>query len=296
MDYIRNSVYPFLKTVQLSDIVDILIVAIIIYNIIKHFRKTRAAQLLKGIAIILGLTYISEWLHLNVISFILENTMQVGFIALIIIFQPELRRGLEHMGRSKFGKWFTVEKEDVTDVAGEVCKAAENLAESHTGALIVFERETILDDLLTGGTLIGAKITSELLENIFVPNTPLHDGAVIIRDDKIFKASCVLPLSGNKDLSNELGTRHRAALGISEQADCVCLVVSEETGKISVMQNGSMMRNLSVNSLYKLLKKVLAPKEDVGTNVKKNIDYFKSQKRSRRKKDKKTEEQEESKG
>lgn len=295
MDFIRNTVYPFLKTIQLSDIVDILIVAVIIYNIIKHFRKTRAAQLLKGIAIIFCLTYISEWLHLNVISFILENTMQVGFIALIIIFQPELRRGLEHMGRSKFGKWFSVEKEDATDVAGEVCKAAENLAESHTGALVVFERDTVLDDLLTGGTLIGAKVTGELLENIFVPNTPLHDGAVIIRDDKIHKASCVLPLSANKDLSNELGTRHRAALGISEQADCVCLVVSEETGKISVMQNGNMMRNLSVNSLYKLLNKVLAPKEDVGTNVKKNLDLLKSQKRGKKKKEEKQEEQENSK-
>ena len=173
--------------------------------------------------------------------------------------------------------------------------AAENLAESHTGALVVFERETVLDDLLTGGTVIGAKVTSELLENIFVPNTPLHDGAVIIPDHKIQKASCVLPLSANKDLSNELGTRHRAALGISEQADCVCLVVSEETGKISVMLNGNMMRNLSVNSLYKLLNKVLAPKDDVSTNVKKNIDHFKSQKRSRKKKDEKSEKQNKSK-
>ena len=128
-----------------------------------------------------------------------------------------------------------------------------------------------------------------------MPNTPLHDGAVIIRDDKIHKASCVLPLSANKDLSNELGTRHRAALGISEQADCVCLVVSEETGKISVMQNGNMMRNLSVNSLYKLLNKVLAPKEDVGTNVKKNLDLLKSQKRGKKKKEEKQEEQENSK-
>lgn len=292
MDYLQNTVYPFFKTVQLSDIADILIVAIVIYNIIKHFRKTRAAQLLKGIAIILGLTYLSVWLRLNVISFILENTMQVGFIALIIIFQPELRRGLEHMGRSKFGKWFSVEKEEIADVAGEVCKAAGNLAESHTGALIVFERDTILDDLLTGGTVIGAKVTGELLENIFVPNTPLHDGAVIVREHKIHKASCVLPLSENKDLSNELGTRHRAALGISEQADCLCLVVSEETGKISVMENGNMIRNLSVRSLYKLLDKVLTPKEDVSTNVKKNLGHLKPSKRNGKSKDEKQSEQE----
>ncbi len=288
MDFIQNQIYPFFRTVQLSDMVDILIVAIVIYNIIKHFRNTRAAQLLKGIAIIFGLTYIAEWLQLNVISFILENTMQVGFIALIIIFQPELRRGLEHMGRSKFGKWFSVEKEEVPDVVGEVCKAAENMKKSQIGALIVFERETILDDFLTGGTIIGATVSAELIENIFVPNTPLHDGAVIVRDNKIYKASCVLPLSGNKNLSTELGTRHRAALGITEQTDCVCLVVSEETGKISVMESGNMVRNLSVNSLYQLLQGVLTPKEDMSTSVKKNFDHLKLQKM--RKKEKRTEE------
>ena len=288
MDFIQNQIYPFFRTVQLSDMVDILIVAIVIYNIIKHFRNTRAAQLLKGIAIIFGLTYIAEWLQLNVISFILENTMQVGFIALIIIFQPELRRGLEHMGRSKFGKWFSVEKEEVPDVVGEVCKAADNMKKSKTGALVVFEKETILDDFLTGGTIIGATVSAELIENIFVPNTPLHDGAVIIRDDKIYKASCVLPLSGNKNLSTELGTRHRAALGITEQTDCVCLVVSEETGKISVMESGNMVRNLSVNSLYQLLQGVLTPKEDMSTSVKKNFDHLKLQKM--RKKEKRTEE------
>jgi len=278
VDFIRNNVFPFFKTVQLSDIVDIIIVAVIIYQIIKHFRNTRAAQLLKGIAIILVITYISEWLNLNMISFILESTMQVGFIALVIIFQPELRRGLEHMGRSKFGRWFTVEKADKMDVANEVSKAAENLSRSRTGALIVFERDTVLDDLLTGGTFMGARLSSELIENIFVPNTPLHDGAVVVRDGKIHRASCVLPLSGNKDLSSEMGTRHRAALGISEQSDCVCLVVSEETGKISVASRGNMMRNLSVNTLYEYLTKALAPKDDMGANVKKNLDILKNQK------------------
>ena len=292
MDFFTNTVYPFIKTIQLSDIVDVLIVAVAIYYIIKHFRNTRAAQLLKGIAIILGITYISEWMHLNVISFILEHTMQVGFIALIIIFQPELRRGLEHMGRSKFGKWFSVTREDGTNVVDEVCKAAEQLSKSRTGALIVFERETLLDELLTGGTPIGAAVSEELLENIFVPNTPLHDGAVLIRDNKIEKASCVLPLSSNKDLSNELGTRHRAALGISEQSDCVSLVVSEETGKISVMQNGSMLRNLSIASLYQLLNKVLAPKDDMSSNVKKNLDSLKLSKLMKKKSDKEEETQE----
>ena len=285
MEYIKNSILPFFKTVQLSDIVDILIVAVIIYNIIKHFRNTRAAQLLKGIAIVLGITYISEWLNLNVISFILENAIQVGFIALIIIFQPEIRRALEHMGRSKFGKWFSIESADFSDIAGEVSKACENMSRSKTGALIVFEMDTILDDMLTGGTKIGALVTAELLENIFVPNTPLHDGAVVIRNDTIYKASCVLPLSSNKDLSSELGTRHRAGLGITEQSDCVCVAVSEETGKISVMKGGNMMRNLTPASLYKYLAKVLAPKDDIGKNVKKNLSNTLSKKRKNDKAD-----------
>ncbi len=283
----------FIKTIQISDIIDILIVAVIIYTIIKHFRKTRAAQLLKGIGVILAITYLAEWLNLNVISFILETVMQVGFIVLAIIFQPELRRALEHMGRSKFGKWFSVEKNENADTYESVAEAAGHMSKSRTGALIVFERETILDDLLTGGTPIGASVSSELLENIFVPNTPLHDGAVIIRDDKIYKASCVLPLSANKDLSNELGTRHRAALGISEQSDCISLVVSEETGKISVMQGGDMIRNLSPESLYKLLSKVLSPKDDLSTNMKKNFDSLKSHAINKFKSSKKKDEGEE---
>lgn len=275
IDYFHNTVIPFIRTIQISDIVDIAIVAVAVYYLIKHFRNTRAAQLLKGIAIILVITFMAEWLRLNVISFILESTMQVGLIALIIIFQPELRRGLEHMGRSKFGKWFSVEKDEKTDIVPEICQAAKNLSASRTGALIVFERGTVLDDFLTGGTVIGATVTAELLENIFVPNTPLHDGAVLIRDGKIHQASCVLPLSSNEDLSNELGTRHRAALGISEQSDCVSLVVSEETGKISVMKNGDMIRNLSENSLYKLLTALLLPKEEPN-GVKKNLEFFKA--------------------
>ena len=283
----------FIKTIQISDIIDILIVATIIYTIIKHFRKTRAAQLLKGIGVILAITYLAEWLNLNVISFILETVMQVGFIVLAVIFQPELRRALEHMGRSKFGKWFTVEKVERTETYQAAAEAAARMSKSKTGALIVFERETILDDLLTGGTPIDARVSSELLENIFVPNTPLHDGAVIIRDDKIYKASCVLPLSANKDLSNELGTRHRAALGISEQSDCISLAVSEETGKISVMQGGDMIRNLSPEALYKLLEKVLAPKDYFGTTMKKNFDSLKIQTLKKFKNTKKKDETEE---
>lgn len=275
MDFLQNNVLPFLRTIRVTDIIDIAIVAVVIYYIIKHFRKTRAAQLIKGIAIIFVVTYLAEWLHLNVISYVLGNVIQIGFIALVIIFQPELRRALEHVGRSKFGAWFTDEKSEHQDLVAEVVRAAESMSKTNTGALMVFEKDVSLDDLLTGGTSINADVTSELLENIFVHNTPLHDGAVIIRNGKIYKAACVLPLSSNRDLSKECGTRHRAALGISEQSDCVSLVVSEETGKISVMNKGNMIRNLSISSLSELLTRALEPKDDVPENVKRNIDIIK---------------------
>ncbi len=277
VSFLQNQVLPFLATVRISDIIDILIVAVVIYAIIKGFRKTRAAQLIKGIGVFLVVTYLADWLQLNMISFFLDSLIQIGFIAIIIIFQPELRRGLEHVGRSKFGKWFTTDEIDYTDMISEVIRASENMSKTNTGALIVFEKEAPLDDLLTGGTLINADVSSELLENVFVHNTPLHDGAVIIKNSKIYKASCVLPLSSNKDLSKECGTRHRAALGISEQSDCVSLVVSEETGKISVMHKGNMIRNLSIMNLSELLVKLLQPKEDVSENVKKNVDFIKEQ-------------------
>ena len=278
MKILTESILPFLMTVRITDIIDILIVAVAIYYLIKHFRKTRVAQLMKGIGIVLVVAYLAQWLQLNVISFVMGNVIQIGLIAVIIIFQPELRRALEHVGRSKFSSWFSEDKSDYTDLVSEVCRASENMSKTNTGALIVFERSTSLDDLLTGGTPINADVTSELLENIFVHNTPLHDGAVIIKNGKIYKAACVLPLSSNRDLSNECGTRHRAGLGISEQSDCVSLVVSEETGKISVMNKGNMLRNLSVANLGELLVKILEPKEDVPVNVKKNIGFFMLQK------------------
>lgn len=275
MNFLTEKVLPFLATIRIGDIIDIAIVAVAIYALMKSFRKTRVAQLIKGIGVILVITYLAEWLQLNMISFVLGNVLQIGFIALVIIFQPELRRALEHMGRTKFRSWFTDEKSDHTDLVAEVCRAAESMSKTNTGALIVFAKNGSLDDLLTGGTLINADVSGELLENIFVVNTPLHDGAVVIRDGKIYKAACVLPLSSNRDLSKECGTRHRAALGISEQSDCVSLVVSEETGRISVMHRGNMIRNLSPGNLNDLLMKALEPSDEIPENMKKNIDFIK---------------------
>lgn len=262
-DFISSHILPFVRSVRITDVLDILLVAFLIYNAMKFIRKTRAAQLIKGIAVILVFMYLSQWLQFNVVHFILANTIQVGITALLIVFQPELRRALEHVGRTKFAEIFYKENTAIeNDILDEVCIAAAALSKSKTGALIVFERRTMLSDMLTGGTVINSEISSEILENIFVPNTPLHDGAVIITDGKITKAATVLPLCNNKNLSKEFGTRHRAALGISEMSDAVALVVSEETGKISVALNGDMLRNLSVSSLSTLLGKLIDNSED----------------------------------
>ena len=259
MNVFKSYIYPFIASIRISDCIDIIIVAFAVYTLMKFVRKTRAAQLLKGIGILLIIMIVSDWLRLSVVHYILINTMQIGATALLIIFQPELRRGLEHMGRSKFGNLFTAEEiHETADLIDETCVAVASLSKSKTGALMVFERKNIIDEYLTGGTSINAVISSELVENIFVPNTPLHDGAVIVRNERLHTASAVLPLSSNKNLSNELGTRHRAALGITETSDSVALVVSEETGKISVAVGGEMIRNLSISALSKLLNKLLA--------------------------------------
>lgn len=261
--FISSQVLPFFRSIRITDVLDILLVAFLIYHATKLIRKTRAAQLIKGIVVILVVMYLSEWLQFNVVHFILANTIQVGITALLIVFQPELRRALEHVGRSKFYTFFNKDTDLMeNDLIDEICIAASSLSKSKTGALIVFERGTHLADLLTGGTVINSEITSEILENIFVPNTPLHDGAVIISGGKIHKAATVLPLCSNKNLSKEFGTRHRAALGISEVSDSVALVVSEETGKISVAVNGDMLRNLSISSLSSLLGKLLENGDD----------------------------------
>ena len=189
--------------------------------------------------------------------------MQVGFIALFVVFQPELRRALEKMGRSKFGKVLTFEEYDTeeknTHTVNQLCQAVSNLSEHRIGALIILERTTKIGDIIRTGVTLDAEISAELLINIFVPNTPLHDGAVIIRDNRITAAACFLPLTQNNELNIELGTRHRAAIGITETSDCVALVVSEETGKISLALEGTLTRNLTVESLQRALTRILSP-------------------------------------
>ncbi len=250
----------FLSTIRLTDILDVLIVAYLIYKIIGYFKETRAFQLIKGIVVLLVFMQVSQFLHLDTIHFLLRNTMQVGVIALVVIFQPELRRALTKIGNRKF-YLFGMDENEVKSkteyVVGQVTAACEMLARQRIGALIVFQQDTILGDIVRTGIHIGSEVSSELLVNIFIPNTPLHDGAVIIGENKIKAAACFLPLSQNENLSQELGTRHRAGLGITESSDAVSVIVSEETGRISMAINGTLTRNVAAETLQKALIKIL---------------------------------------
>lgn len=257
-DFIQNF-GRLMSTVRFADIVDIGIVAFVVYQAIKLVRETRAVQLVKGILVLVILLQLSSWLGLNTIQYILQNTMQLGFFALLIIFQPELRSVLEKMGRGAGGKilnFYGKEEADINSI-DEIVRAVGELSKTKTGALICMQRITRLGDVIETGTPLNSEISAELLINIFVPNTPLHDGAVIIGFNKILAAACFLPLTKNNDLSKELGTRHRAAIGLSENSDALIIVVSEETGKISIALNGSLTRNLTVESLKKALLKTI---------------------------------------
>lgn len=261
MESIINYITRFLQVLKLSDLVDVIILAIIIYQLTKILRETRAIQLLKGIALLFLVLLVSDWLNLNALNYVLGNTMQAGLFAIVVIFQPELRNMLERMGRSKAGRIIDVfsgatAQDKTMHVIDELCDAAADLSRTKTGALIVIERETKLGDVIRTGSIVNADMSAALLENIFVPNTPLHDGAVIVRGDRIYTAGCLLPLTSNPNLSHELGTRHRAALGISEASDAMVIVVSEETGKISIAINGTLTRNLDRDSLHRALGRV----------------------------------------
>lgn len=255
----------FLKYAQIlriNDIIDIFIVAVIVYYLIKIVRETRAMQLVKGLIVFMIMFVLSNALRLTALNYILGTTLQFGVFALIVIFQPELRNILERLGRIKVDNIINLSTNNdsgsrLETAIAETAEAAAHMSASRIGALMVFECETRLGEYISTGTLLNAKLSAQLLENIFVPNTPLHDGAVIMRGDKILTAGCLLPLTASTNLSKELGTRHRAAIGLSEVTDAVIIVVSEETGKISIARNGSLTRNLTEESLKKALTKIL---------------------------------------
>lgn len=251
-------------SIRPTDILDIAIVAFIIYKLIGFIQETRAQQLVKGLLVLLFVFFLSDILKLYTLNWILKSTLTMGIIALVVVFQPELRRGLEYVGRSKLVKspFSHVDKEKAKEITAEFLKAIDYCSNSRTGALIVIERDVPLNDYAETGTTLEADISAQMLENIFYVGAPLHDGAVIIRGDKIFAAGCVLTLTNNKELNKHLGTRHRAGIGITECSDAITLIVSEETGVISVAEGGTLTRFLDLKAVEKLLLNVYLANSD----------------------------------
>lgn len=251
-----------IKNISIWSILDILVVAYIFYKGYILIKETRAEQLFKGIIFLLLLFPISYVLKLDMLNFILNKTFTIGLLSIVIIFQPEIRRVLEHLGRSAFDeKHIDMTKEIRNESVNEIVNAVDNLAKSKTGALIAIEQSTGLGEVLASGTIIDAKISSALLENIFVVNTPLHDGATIIRRGRIHASGCVLPLTSNNDINKKLGTRHRAAIGLSENSDALVIIVSEETGVISLAVNGRLSRNYDKDRLRNVILKIMDNRE-----------------------------------
>jgi diadenylate cyclase len=237
-------------------LLDIVVVSYIIYRVLLLIRNTRAEQLLKGLLVLLIISTASRYLGLDALRWLMDKTWTLLFVALPVVFQPELRRALESLGRGTFGRggFFQPSSDKAEEEAvAELVEATRELSRTRTGALVVFERETGLGEYLESGTALGSAVSRQLLLNIFTPNTPLHDGAVIIRQGRIERAACFLPLSDRLDVDRMLGTRHRAAIGITEVSDAVAVIVSEETGMISLTEDGQIIRRLSPENLRQLL-------------------------------------------
>lgn len=253
LDGIFSNVYR----ITINDIIDIAIVAYIFYKIFMFIKDTRAEQVFKGIILLLLATSLSEAFKLHTLNWILLRTLDLGFIAALIIFQPELRAGLEHIGRTNFNiflKSNNVSDDNLNTTIEEIVEALYSLSRQKIGALIIMERQTKIGEIINTGTSVDGEVSRQLLINIFIPNTPLHDGAVVIRESKIKAAACFLPLTESKDLSKDLGTRHRAAIGVSEVSDCISLIVSEETGDVSIAKSGKLYRNVSRERMTNILK------------------------------------------
>ncbi len=258
-----------LSNMSLWSILDILVVSYIFYKGYMLIKETRAEQLLKGIALIIVLIPISYLLKLDMLYFILNKTLTIGVLSVIIIFQPEIRRGLEHIGRSAFEDvHYANDKESINIAINEIVNAVHNLSETKTGALIVMEQKTGLAEIVSSGTILDANVSSNLLENIFVVNTPLHDGATIIRNNKILASGCVLPLTNNNNINKKLGTRHRAGLGVSEVSDALIIIVSEETGVVSLAINGKLSRGYDKERLRNILSNIIENRNKNKKNVK----------------------------
>ncbi len=282
--FYEQNIIGYLKTLYENPwnliflVIDISIVLYLLLKVLKFTKNSRAWQLLKGIAFLIVATFLSNLLQLKILNFILSSIMTWGVFALIVIFQPELRRALEQLGTNKFTKFFGIDKDIATRTKEDIYKiiiAACELAKTKTGALIVIERDIRINDIISTGIEINAEVSPQLLVNIFVPNTPLHDGAVVISNNKITAAACMLPLASDADIAKELGTRHRAAIGISKESDAIAVVVSEETGKISIAKDGTLIADVKEEALKKILIKNIVTQKYSENSVNR-LDRFKN--------------------
>ncbi len=261
----------YLLTIEVADILDIAIMVFVLYKLLALVQTTKAASLLKGLMVFMTTLFLSYLFHLNGIYYLLSRMVEVGALALVILFQPEIRRILEEMGSRRILAFFTHAENvgEVEQTIGQTVLACTEMSQSRTGALIVFEREILLDDMVRSGTVLDASVSGELLKNIFFVKAPMHDGAVIIRHGRVLGAGCMLPLSKNVNLSRDLGMRHRAGIGMSENSDAVVVIVSEETGSISVATGGMLKRHLKAETLENLLRNELLPQEEDETDKQK---------------------------
>lgn len=278
-----NQIIYALSNIRIFDVLDIAVIAFLIYKAIGFFRETRAGQLVKGIIILFVAFLLAKWWDLVMLQWLINVVVGSAIVIVAIIFQPELRRILEKLGHTKFGRGGQMMDEDterLSQCIDNISKAAGNMQERRIGALIVFERETQLGEIINTGTLIDAVASVAMTTNIFFPNSPLHDGALIVRDGKLYAAGCILPLSQNPDISSRLGTRHRAGIGMTENSDAIVLIVSEETGVISIVCDGQIKRNYNAVSACAELRRMLIDsefekKENVVISTFKKITPFK---------------------
>lgn len=289
-NFYKDNIMSYIKSLQenpfelITLILDLAIVIFLLYCFFKVVKGSRAWQLIKGIVLLIIATWVSGLLNLKILNWILTGIMNLGVIAIIVIFQPELRRGLEQLGTNKLARFFGLDKDVSTKTKEDIYKvviAATELSKAKTGALIVMERDIKIQDIVATGIPMDAEVSPQLLVNIFEPKTPLHDGAVVISGNKIAAAACVLPLADDKDIAKELGTRHRAAIGISKESDSIVVVVSEETGKMSVAKDGTLIADVREDVLKKIL---------ISNIVTKRFTVEKKERKDRLKKMKKQEE------
>lgn len=274
-NFFRNIV----SSIGITDILDILIVALLVYKVLGFIRETRAEQLAKGLLILVAATLLSKLFHLYTVHWLLSGLMTMGLVAIVVLFQPELRRALEHLGRSRMLDVLSdIDKEEAKRMIGEITKAVKRMSSERTGALMVIERETTLNDIVETGTVIDAAVSAEMIGNIFYEGAPLHDGAIIIRGDRLHAAGCVLPLTQNKKLGKDLGTRHRAGIGITENSDAVVIIVSEETGLVSIAQNGQLVRFRETERIEQILTDLYIREENKGVITEKLSKVFRGEK------------------